>query len=188
MELTKEECANASIVLQETKKALLEKDILKLKQLSNQTLHSSCSYQNPGSITTAVLIYALSKIIERGDYAKVKSWDDFAKKFNETLDSAIESLNKNDHSSYERQMQKARVLFESISGLKRYIQEVFRKAAINKASKIYEHGISLEQTSQLLGITQWELSEYIGHRIEDTPLNITIDVKKRAKMALEFFS
>jgi predicted transcriptional regulator len=73
--------------------------------------------------------------------------------------------------------------------MKPYIQEVLRKASINKASKIYEHGISLGQTAQLLGITQWELSEYSGQtNVSDNDYNKTLDIKKRAKMALEFFS
>ena len=73
--------------------------------------------------------------------------------------------------------------------LKIYIQDVFRKAQINKASKIYEHGISMEQTASLLGITLFELANYSGQKpeISDTPLNQTIDVKKRIKTAMEMF-
>ena len=72
--------------------------------------------------------------------------------------------------------------------LKQYIQDVFKKAAINKGSKIYEHGLSLEHTAKLLGTSQWELSEYIGQKHFDVQQVQTIDIKERAKMALEFFS
>jgi predicted transcriptional regulator len=83
----------------------------------------------------------------------------------------------------------ARKTLSSLSvNLKPYIEEVMRKASINKASKIYEHGISLGQTANLLGISQWELSEYTGQTsIADTNYNNTINTKKRAQMAMEFF-
>ena len=136
-------------VLEDTKRGLLEGDSLKLKELSNETLHSACGIQDSASLTIAVLVYALSKIIERKDGVKVRDWDLFVKKFNSFL----------------------------------------KKASINKASKIYEHGISLGHKADLLGLTQWELAEYTSQsNAAENEQNITIDVKKRAKMALEFFS
>ena len=80
MQLDKRECVHFSEVLRQTKKALLEKDSIKLRNLSDQTIHSACSYQNPGSITTAIVIYALSKIVEREDYKKIRNWEEIQKK------------------------------------------------------------------------------------------------------------
>lgn len=189
MYLEKEECNNAINVLQETKQALLNKDFYKLKLLSNRTIHSSCSYQDAGSITSTILIYALNKLVEREDYLKIPGWNKFVKKFNSTIDLAISALNKNDSNLYAEYMQQARKTIESISvDLKPYIEEVLKKAAINKGSKLYEHGISLEQTARLLGISRWELSEYISQKVTEIRLNRTISTKKRAQMALEFLS
>ncbi len=188
MNLSKEECQNASLVLEQTKRAIMEKDTLKLKDLSNRTIHSSCSFQNSGSITTAVIIYTLSKLIERADYTKIKNWDTFTKKFNSTLDLAISALEQDNQSAYEKYIKKARSQIESLSiNLKLYIQEVLRRASINKASKLHEHGISLSQTANLLGITNWEIAEYTGQRLPDSPYSSTINIKQRARMALEFF-
>lgn len=187
MEFQKEECINAALVLEETKKAIKELDAIKLKELSNRTIHSSCFYQDAGSITTAVLIYALSKLIERRDNEKIKNWEKFVKALNSNFDEAISALNRNNPEEYADYMEQARKTFESISNLKPYIKEVLRKSAINKASKIYEHGLSLEQTARLLGISLWELAEYVGQRDIVTPKEI-ISIKKRAEMALEFLS
>ena len=189
MVLTKEECENDSLVLEEAKIALQSLDAVKLRELSDRTINSSCSFQDPGSITTAVLVYTLSKLVERSDYKKIKSWPIFLKKFNAIIDLAILALSKNNHAAYEKYIKKARELLESSSiNLHPYIEEVLKKASINKASKIYEQGISKEKTASLLGITQWELSEYIGQKVQDSPYSITINTKTRAKMALEFFS
>jgi len=48
------------------------------------------------------------------------------------------------------------------SKLNLYIQKVIDEAEIKKGSKLYEHGISLAQTADLLGVSQWELMKYIG--------------------------
>jgi len=50
-----------------------------------------------------------------------------------------------------------------ISGnLSNYIKDIFEKARINKAFKLYEHGLSSQQTAELLGISSWDLASYIG--------------------------
>jgi predicted transcriptional regulator len=83
----------------------------------------------------------------------------------------------------------ARKSLTGLGSIKHYVQEVLKKASINKASKIYEHGISLGHTADLLGLTQWELAEYTSQsNAAENEQSITVDVKKRAKMALEFFS
>ncbi len=143
-----------------------------------------------GSITIAVLVYTLSKLVERKDHLKIKKWTDFVKRINSFLSLAILALEEKKIDRYIEHLARARQSLNSISpNLKIYIQEVIRKASINKASQIYQHGISLEKTANLLGVTQWELSEYAGEtKGTDTGYNMTLDARKRAKMALEFFS
>jgi hypothetical protein len=190
MQLPKEEIEHQTSILEKAKSALSAKNVSQLKELSNKTINTASAQQDSASITTAVIIYTLSKLVEREDYKKIKNWDTFVKKFNSILNLAVKAIDDNNREAYERYMQKARQTLESQSiVLKPYIQDVLKKASINKASKIYEHGISLEQTSKLLGITQWELSDYIGGRdLADIKQNQTLDVKQRAKMAMEFFS
>ncbi len=189
MDLTKEECENAAHVLEHAAHSLLSKDASELKELSDMTIHSSCSFQNEGSITSSVLIYALSKLIERQDYKKITSWDSLSKKIASSLRLAKKALEDKNQEAYEFHLQNARKTLSGISNLKPYIEEVLRKASINKGGKIYEHGISIERTSQLLGITQWELSEYAGEKnLGDAKYSSPSDIRKRAQMALEFFS
>ena len=58
-------------------------------------------------------------------------------------------------------------------------------ARIKKGSKMHQHGISMARTAELLGITQWELQDYIGKqqewKIKEMP------VLKRLKIAREMF-
>lgn len=174
-------------LLEKAKKALKENNPFVLKELSNQTVHSSAIKQDSASINLAVIIYSLSKLIERQDNKKAKKWILFEKGFSKIADSAIGCLKNNQFDKYEQEVLKLRSLLESFSPeLKQYINEVIRKAEINKASHIYEHGLSMEQTSKLLGITQWELAEYYGQKNLQT-IEYS-NVKQRAKMALGFFS
>lgn len=185
-----EEVGHLINVLEETKEAIDKEDVLKLGELSNQTIHSASTNQDTGSITIAVIVYALSKIIERKDTLKIKNWNTFIKKIGGVFTLAIKALKEDKIDKYEKYMEMTRRAITSTSlNIKPYIQDVMRKASINKASKIYEHGISLGQTAEILGITEWELSEYSGQtRVADVPFNMSWDVAKRAKMALEFFS
>lgn len=175
-------------VLQQSCKALEQNNASSLKDLSNQTIHCASCIQDSASIVIAVLNYALSKIIERRQNTTIKNWKEFVSKFCSYYKDAADSLLENNDTAYQADVMRARSELEGISNIKPYIQEVIRNAAINKASKLYEHGISLGQTATLLGVTQWELSEYAGRRVETTPqMNKTISAKKRIETAVEFF-
>jgi predicted transcriptional regulator len=176
-------------LLQQASEALKQNDPVVMKDLSNQTIHCASCVQDSGNIAVAVLTYALSKIIERRQHYKIKNWPALSKKISLYLESAAHELSNENYVKYEDFLKSIRASLEAVSNLKAAIAEVLRNAAINKASKLYEHGISLGQTANLLGITQWELSEYTGQRVDTAPsINQAFDARKRAQMALEFFS
>jgi hypothetical protein len=176
-------------ILKETKKALKEENVVKLKEISNHTIHSASIEQNATNLLVAVLVYSLSKIIERKDYQKHPGWNKFYKLIMTSIDKSLVAVSKGDEKKLIEQLELVRKAIRQLSGkLKIYIQDVFRKASVNKASRIYEHGISMERTASLLGITMFELSEYAGKtRIADVPINKTLDVKSRINLAMEMF-
>jgi hypothetical protein len=106
------------------------------------------------------------------------------------LSIAIIALRKSDIEKFRTALKEIRKRVGKISGhLKGYIQDVFRKAEVNKASRIYEHGISMQQTAELLGISIFELAEYSGETgIGDVDLSVTKDVKERIRIAKEIFA
>ena len=176
-------------LLSGTKKAISSKNTLQLQKLSNQTIHTSSIYQHTDHIITAIIIYSLSKIVARKDSLKIKNWDSFVTKLNFELSNAIDALKKENSYDFLESLKQARKEITNLSvDLKPYVKEVLRKASINKASKIHEHGISLGQTAKLLGLTHWELSEYIGQKsISEEKYGKTLNTQVRAEMALEFF-
>lgn len=184
-----QERENVLRILKETREAVKKEDNLKLKELSNQTIHTASIYQDADNIAVAVVVYALSKILERKNYQHYRSWPRFFKNFLLCLDRAISALEKNQDDFFREQVKCIRKEISSLTGsLKRHIQDVFRKAEINKASRIYEHGISMQQTAKLLGISIWELAEYSGQTgISDVNLSITLPEKSRIRIAQEIF-
>ena len=176
-------------VLEKAKRAIKEKEILILKDLSNQTIHSASIYQDPDNIAIAIILYALSKLIERRAYQEYKGWDRFERVYKDSIDRAIIALRRKDIEVYREQIGNIREAIEELSGdLKIYIEDVFRKASINKASRLYEHGLSLEKTAKILGITLWELNEYVGQKgIGDINLAYTLDLNQRIKLAEDIF-
>lgn len=159
-----------------------EKDVFELKELSNHTIHNASIFQDGDSISIAILIYSLSKIIERKqgevNYDNIIS----------VLKEAYESLRKNKEEEYRVSIKR---LFKWIStvdkGLKLYIEHVINQAQIKKGGKLYAHGISLGRAATILGVSQWELMGYIGKtKITDDVIGIT-DVKNRLTFARNLF-
>lgn len=177
-------------IFQEAKLAIKDEDTIKLKKLSDQTIHTASISQDPDNIAVAVIIYSLSKIIERKENYKTKpGWNKFYENLVSYIDSSINALKKNNKKEFRVCLKSIRNSINKLSGkLKIYIKDVFNKASINKASRIYEHGISMEKTASLLGITMFDLASYAGQTgISDVPLSRTSNVKNRIKLAMEMF-
>lgn len=184
-----EEVTHVIEVLTRARYALEQENTKELRDLSDRTIHAASVYQHTDYILVATIIYALSKIVERKDKINIQNWNSFIREVSSLLSIAISSIQRGKHHQFVKFLGKTKYYMENSSpNIKPLIEELWRKASINKASKIYEHGISLAKTTKLLGVTPWELSEYIGER--DNPqvkLNKTIDAKQRVQLAMEFF-
>lgn len=159
-----------------------ETDIAQIKELSNHVIHNASVFQDEDSISIAVLIYSLSKIIERKqkdlDYKKVISM----------LDSCISSLNSNQDDIFRASVKNVFNFIRTIDEkLKLYIHEVVNQAQIKKGCKLCEHGISVARASEVLGISQWELMHYIGKTTLIDQLSEPVNVIKRLKIARGLF-
>jgi len=142
---------NLLSILEQTKKAIQKEDTATIKNLSDRTNNTVARTHDPDNITLAVIIYAMSKIIERRQYRNYPGWNRFYKNVNVYFDKLIFCLKQKNEECFSNTLKLIRAEIDNLSGkLRRYIQDVFRKAEINKASKIYEHGISLEKTAKLL--------------------------------------
>ena len=181
---------NLLYILKKTKNAIKSGKIIELKRLSNKTIHSASIYHDTDNIAIAVIVYALSKVMEREKYHYYSSWPIFLKNCTQNLDYAISALQREDMESFRDAISGIKNSIDKLSGhLKDYLGDVFRKASINKASRIYEHGISMQQTAEMLGISVFELAEYAGKTgISDVNLSVTKGIRERIKIAEDIFS
>ncbi len=138
-----------------------EKNVVGIKGLSNHTIHNASIFQDRDSVGLAVIVYSLSKIIERKGELSPDILD--------SLNKARKELKENNFSSYRKTIKDLLKEISRIDNrLKLFIEQVIKQAEIKKGSKLYEHGISLAQAAEVLGISQWELMNYIGKtRIAD---------------------
>ncbi len=159
-----------------------EKDIIELKQLSNHTVHNASIFQDEDSVSVAIFIYSLSKIIER-KFGAVNY-----KPILKSLKNSLTFLNNEDSKRYRKEVKK---LFSQISRLdsklKIYAQEVIRQAQIKKGSQLYRHGISLARAAEILGISQWELMGYIGKTHITDIQEDGIDIESRIRFTRGLF-
>ncbi len=143
-------------VLAEAIVFLRNNDSKSLRDLSNQTVHNSSIFQDKDSINIAVVVYALSKTIDR---KKPESAD-----LANHLEDAKKSLENNDNENYQKHLSEVvDCICEYDKKMDLYVRHIFNQAGIKKGSRIYEHGISLARTAELFNLSQWELIKYLGN-------------------------
>ena len=175
-------------VLEEAKKAALSGDVVALRNLSDQTIHATAIHQDTDNVLVAVLVYALSKLIERKASYSGRDFSKYLNYYFKTIDYSINCVHKDKCDLFRNRIGEIMDVPGLESSLKKTVQDVFEKARINKASRVYEHGISMGTTAKLLGISLWDLSGYVGQSsISEMEEANTISVKLRVKKAMEFF-
>jgi predicted DNA-binding protein (UPF0251 family) len=185
-----QEVNNVQRIIKEAVIAFKNQDASKLKNLSNQTVHTATLTQDTDNIITAVMIYALGKIIERENYRKINGWEQFYTDSLKQLELASQNIEKKDISAYRLNLGKIRNVSNKIdSNLGDYIQDVFYRSEVKKAFRLYEHGLSFQKTAELLGVSAWDLASYIGNTsISESSISETMSVKKRIKNLEKYFN
>lgn len=166
-------------VLQKAAKYIQRVQYAELKELSNHTIHNASIFQDEDSTSLAVVVYALSKLAERLRHIDPS--------FLGIIRDAEHDLETDDLEGYRTRI---KAIFRKISQLDNkltiYIDEVVEMGKIRKGSKLYDHGISLAQASQILGISQWELASYVG-RTKTLEHSTPFLTKSRIDYARELF-
>lgn len=169
--------------------AVKQNDTQKLKEISDHTLHDASIYQDKYSTSIAVVIYSLSKVYDRNKYKEYSGWKEFHMRCVKHLEKARDNLTMDQVGKYNQEIKN---IYRSISTIEKelgmFITEVLKHAQIKKASKIYEHGISIGRTAELLGISSWELMDYVGQTRAPEMAPETVSVKERLEFAKKLFS
>jgi hypothetical protein len=142
-------------VLHEAIEIVKRGELFRLRELSDHVIHNASVFQDKDSITVAVTIYALSKL-----YKFKNGIDKFVLPH---LVNSANYLEAGDVNKYEAEMKNIiQDISEKDEKTKYYIQEVLERAQIKKASRMFEHGISMGQVADALGVSIWDLMDYVG--------------------------
>ncbi len=162
-------------VLIEAKEAVYKQDTERLAKLSDTVIHNASVFQDEDTIEIAIAIYALAKLLHR----KAELHDQFL-----ALISHLEHLfSQKQYHAYRRSLKHLLTLVdEGDNNVTKLAKEVIASARVKKGSKLYYHGISVAQSACALGISQWELYNYIGkaERDEDETASVANTRKRLA--------
>lgn len=170
-------------VLKKAQRNINSGDSKKLKILSDATIHNASVFQDPDSLSVAVIVYAISKLLERWGFES-----EYADQARNLLGSAQFSLEQNHLDEYRDKMKKVFAFTASVEKeFKLYIDKVIEKARVKKGSRLYERGISAARAAEMLGVGQWELLSYIGKTRINDDAAVSTDVGQRLNLARQLF-
>lgn len=147
---------NIAYVLKSLKKILHSSHIASadLKKLSNSLMEDVSLFRDKDSLSLEIFVYSLYKIINKDTSV-----------INSSLIKHIDLLIKSVYSEsiFRQQLRRA---FEHLKAYDKNIDvnilQIIRHAEVKKGLKIYEHGLSISEASEILGVSRWELMEYLG--------------------------
>ena len=175
-------CVDLIGTLKSIKAAMEKRDSEELKELSNHTIHCSSIYQEKNALYIAMITYSISRIIKRnGAQEKHKTeFEDFINSMNNKLGSLIEFL---EDRNFDKIDECIKEMFKEISDFDKYfggyIKDVLDFSRVQKGTKIYEHGLSLSNVAELIGVSKWDLMEKVGEKKELDDKGAPENVKER---------
>ncbi len=165
-------------------KALEEEDTLLLAELSDEAIRDAAIYQDENTVSVAVLVYALSKIVQHCCQTNVSYTQ-----ITDLIRQARTALQDNLPTGYASIIKRTFTAVQRVDNkVKQYVQEVLDKARIKKGSKLYDNGLTAARAAELLGISQWELLSYIGKTMTTEGPAEKISASARLKIARGLFS
>ncbi|MBT6821290.1 hypothetical protein HOA56_02595 [archaeon] len=155
-------------------------DNIKLRELSDYVIHNASIFQDEDSISVVVIIYTLSKLFKEGEKVDDELRND--------LINSMEDLKKSNYEEFRRHIKKIYGDLANTSHEKHlYFKELLEKAEIKKGSKMFYHGISLARVAQKLGLSRWELMEYVGKTSISENYNYGTDIEGKLEFTRKIF-
>ena len=176
-------------IIQKIKSAIISGNYQSLKNISKSALDNASIFQNKNSLSIAVIAYAIVKLTERKKITKTDIPISVYRDLIKNVEQASKNLSNRNIPQYEKNIKD---LFKFIGQLDNqlplYIEEVVNKAKIKKGFLLHEKGISLSRAAYIMGISQWELMDYIGKTQISEHISKKVDVRSRLKFTKEIFN
>ncbi|PIN99667.1 hypothetical protein COT72_05305 [archaeon CG10_big_fil_rev_8_21_14_0_10_43_11] len=177
-------------VLEHVLHGIETQDSAEIKEWSNHIIHNASVFQDKYSVRTGILVYALSKIHERYKFEKnARMWERFWSEIITDIRLVVRSLEANDEKNIDKGYRLiTRQINSADKKFSEHIQHVLEKAKVQKAWKVYEHGVSLGRVAELMGVSKWDAMQYLGQtRTSDYKEAVSEHIKQRFKQVKDVF-
>ncbi|MBI4983318.1 hypothetical protein HZC32_01625 [Candidatus Woesearchaeota archaeon] len=152
-----------------------------LKKLSDHAIEDIAAHKDLDLVSISVLIYSIYKILLQ------LSPEDYADLLTE-LKNAEKQLEQNNLGRYNFSIKKLyEIVKKSDSQIKVHLQDVMQAARIKKSATLLHKGLSIGQAAGLMGLSNWDLQQYVGKTVYTEPSKETYPESKRLALALTFF-
>jgi hypothetical protein len=147
---------NISFVLKSLIKILSSKNISSsdLKSLGNRLMDNISLFKDKNCISLSVLIHSLYKIFSKNsemDRSLLKG----------LIEQALRNINSD--LDFENSLKSIFVHIKKYDdNLDRSVIQILRHAQIKKGLKVYEYGVSIGEAANTIGVSRWEILEYLG--------------------------
>lgn len=168
-----------TVKILETKEA---KDVEELQSLSEEVIEEVAVYKDLDIVSLTVLIYSIYKVIitiPDKDYDVILAELRFARKH----------LQKNDLGKYNKSIKDLYNLVRKCDAkVKVHLQDVMHAAKIKKSASLLKKGLSIGQAAGLMGLSNWDLQQYVGKTTFMDQHTERKSAINRLKMAMRVFS
>jgi len=177
--------SDALIMLERAIKAIRTNNFADLERISNETIHNASIFQDTVSKKLAIIVLSIFKLEQQNVLAgKVTNLKSFAVDLAQLHDNLQHEQTDTCYKALDYILAKLKKISSSTS-----IHNVVNRAEVKKSGKIYDHGISLAQSAQIMGISQWELYDYIGKStLNNSSDDMDARVKKRVAYTRSLFT
>ncbi len=142
-------------LLQRTRKAFEQDNLLELRKISNTAIEEVMITQQPKLVEVSLISYALSKLLSKPHYQENPKWEEFKEKILSKLKTEEETRGKKLEEIIE-------TIYELSQDAGNYIENVVEHGRIKQASRLYALGISLDTAAKVTRVKEERLLGYIG--------------------------
>lgn len=151
-------------ILNKTYNAIKRQNVKRLRTLSDHIIDDASVFQDNYTISLAIIIYTLSKIFEKENYQTSSKWDSFYRECLNKVKKLLYYLENSDFNKYSNTLKELLIIIKELDrDVSLYIEEAVKSSKIKGGSSLYSYGISLGRAAELLGISKWELMNYVGN-------------------------
>jgi hypothetical protein len=182
-------CIDLTKTLESIQDALSKRDAKELSELSNHTMHCSSIYREKRALFIAMISYSLGKIVDKGELERkyAEELEDFVDGMVKNFGALIDFIKKRDFEKVDNainNMLKTISDFDASFGT--YVDDILEFSKIQKGAKAYEHGLSLSNIAEMIGVSKWDLMKKVGetkiHEEMGAPKNVKERFEKMKKL------